>query len=40
MRREDATPFPLVASGDLRHVQLVHHVGYEVGQMVVSRTGC
>ena len=36
MIRRPATPFPLVASGDLRHVQLVHHVGYEVGQMVVT----
>ena len=37
MIRRPATPFPLVASGDLRHVQLVHHVGHEVGQMVVSQ---
>ena len=37
MIRRPTTPFPLVASGDLRHVQLVHHVGYEVGQMVVRQ---
>ena len=37
MIRQPATTFPLVASGDIRHVQLVHHVGYGVGQIVVRQ---
>ena len=37
MVRRAASPFSFVASGDVRQVQLVHHVGDEVGQMIVRQ---
>ena len=35
--RRPATPFPLVMPGDVRQVQLVHHVGNEASQVVIGQ---